>query len=207
MIFKIPDKGEGAGEGDAGWTKRPTGAFRSAASRAISTYSSRHRRRARRPHRRHHQHREAKGITIYPIQSPVLQRFDEQPERWIDVRWDLDEANKSRFMARIMINALNEPGTLAKLAQTIGRCRCQHPHAQHRQVATDFHRDGLGCRSLGSAPAGTERCIPMQNCPRQHAFGSDDKLFRLDRTDLKNCAAVIYDDEVKAKVMKGVTTQ
>ncbi len=25
----------------------------------------------------------------------ALQRFDEQPDRWIDVRWDLDEANKS----------------------------------------------------------------------------------------------------------------
>jgi hypothetical protein len=43
--------------------------------------------------------------------------------------------------------------------------------------------------------------------PKAARFGSDDKLFRLDRTDLKDCAAVIYDDEVKAKVLKGVTTQ
>ncbi|MGO7287638.1 bifunctional (p)ppGpp synthetase/guanosine-3',5'-bis(diphosphate) 3'-pyrophosphohydrolase, partial [Rhizobium ruizarguesonis] len=62
---------------------------------------------------------QGKGITIYPIQSPSLQRFDDQPDRWIDVRWDLDEANKSRFMARIMVNGLNEPGTLAKVAQTV----------------------------------------------------------------------------------------
>ncbi|MBW6420640.1 bifunctional (p)ppGpp synthetase/guanosine-3',5'-bis(diphosphate) 3'-pyrophosphohydrolase [Rhizobium sp. XQZ8] len=62
-----------------------------------------------------------KGITIYPIQAPALQRFDDQPERWIDVRWDLDEANKSRFLAKIAVNTLNEPGTLATVAQTVAR--------------------------------------------------------------------------------------
>ncbi|MDE1159239.1 MAG: bifunctional (p)ppGpp synthetase/guanosine-3',5'-bis(diphosphate) 3'-pyrophosphohydrolase [Neorhizobium sp.] len=61
------------------------------------------------------------GITIYPIQAPALQKFDDQPESWIDVRWDLDEANKARFPARIEVNTLNEPGTLATVAQTIGR--------------------------------------------------------------------------------------
>jgi guanosine-3',5'-bis(diphosphate) 3'-pyrophosphohydrolase len=34
------------------------------------------------------------GITIYPIQSPSLTAFDDQPERWIDVRWDIDEGAK-----------------------------------------------------------------------------------------------------------------
>ncbi|WP_105381994.1 RelA/SpoT family protein [Neorhizobium alkalisoli] len=62
-----------------------------------------------------------KAITIYPIQASALQRFDDQPERWIDVRWDLDEANKSRFSAKIEVNTLNEPGTLATVTQTIAR--------------------------------------------------------------------------------------
>ncbi|MBB3963801.1 RelA/SpoT family protein [Rhizobium metallidurans] len=80
----------------------------------------------------------AKGITIYPIQSPVLQRFDEQPDRWIDVRWDLDEANKSRFMARILVNALNEPGTLAKLARTVADVDVNIRVLNTVRVATDF---------------------------------------------------------------------
>ncbi|KQV63898.1 bifunctional (p)ppGpp synthetase/guanosine-3',5'-bis(diphosphate) 3'-pyrophosphohydrolase [Rhizobium sp. Root1220] len=79
-----------------------------------------------------------KGITIYPIQSPTLQRFDDQPDRWIDVRWDLDEANKSRFMARIMVNALNEPGTLAKLAQTVAGVDVNIRVFNTVRVATDF---------------------------------------------------------------------
>jgi GTP diphosphokinase / guanosine-3',5'-bis(diphosphate) 3'-diphosphatase len=61
-----------------------------------------------------------KGITIYPIQAPALQKFDDEPERWIDVRWDLDEANKSRFLAKLAVNTINEPGTLATVAKTIG---------------------------------------------------------------------------------------
>src|SRR5271154_5497018 len=40
------------------------------------------------------------GITIYPIQSPALKEFEDQPERWLDVRWDVDEKAPQRFPAR-----------------------------------------------------------------------------------------------------------
>ena len=60
-----------------------------------------------------------KGITIYPIQSPALTAFDEQPDRWVDVRWDIDEAMHERFPARITLSAINEPGSLAEIAETI----------------------------------------------------------------------------------------
>ena len=59
------------------------------------------------------------GITIYPIQSPVLKEFEDTPERWLDVRWDTDERTPQRFPARIAIQSLNEPGTLAQIAQVI----------------------------------------------------------------------------------------
>jgi guanosine-3',5'-bis(diphosphate) 3'-pyrophosphohydrolase len=59
------------------------------------------------------------GITIFPIQSPSLQAFDDQPERWIDVRWDIDENSKERFPARIAVTAINAPGSLAEIAQVV----------------------------------------------------------------------------------------
>jgi GTP diphosphokinase / guanosine-3',5'-bis(diphosphate) 3'-diphosphatase len=59
------------------------------------------------------------GITIYPIQSPSLTAFDDQPERWIDVRWDIDEDTKERFPARISVTAINAPGSLAEIAQIV----------------------------------------------------------------------------------------
>ena len=60
------------------------------------------------------------GITIYPIHSPALCRFDDEPERWVDVRWDISENSTERFPARIRVSALNEPGTLATIAEVIG---------------------------------------------------------------------------------------
>jgi hypothetical protein len=43
--------------------------------------------------------------------------------------------------------------------------------------------------------------------PEKARFGSDDKIFRVDRTDLKNCVPVIYDEDIKAKVMRGTITR
>ena len=59
------------------------------------------------------------GVTIYPIQSPALAAFDNEPERWLDVRWDLDDKVPQRFPARIRLNSINEPGSLAQVTTTI----------------------------------------------------------------------------------------
>ncbi len=59
------------------------------------------------------------GITIYPIQSPSLALFDNEPDRWLDVRWDLDERSAQRFPARIHLHSINEPGSLALITQII----------------------------------------------------------------------------------------
>jgi (p)ppGpp synthase/HD superfamily hydrolase len=62
------------------------------------------------------------GITIYPIQSPALKDFEDTPDRWLDVRWDVDPEDEGiphRFPARIALQSVNEPGTLAQIAQVI----------------------------------------------------------------------------------------
>ena len=59
------------------------------------------------------------GITIYPIQSPALKEFEDQPERWLDVRWDVDDKAPQRFPAQLAVQSVNEPGTLAQIAQVI----------------------------------------------------------------------------------------
>ncbi|WP_232631229.1 RelA/SpoT family protein [Methylobacterium sp. Leaf118] len=58
------------------------------------------------------------GVTIYPIQSAALAAFDNEPERWLDVRWDVD-GSQERFPAKIALESINEPGTLAQIAQVI----------------------------------------------------------------------------------------
>jgi RelA/SpoT family (p)ppGpp synthetase len=59
------------------------------------------------------------GITIYPIQSPALKDFEEEPERWLDVRWDTEDAVPRRFPARLLVQNVNEPGSLAQVATVI----------------------------------------------------------------------------------------
>jgi guanosine-3',5'-bis(diphosphate) 3'-pyrophosphohydrolase len=59
------------------------------------------------------------GVTIYPIQSPALAAFDNEPDRWLDVRWEIDPEAPQRFPARLELQSINEPGTLAQIAQVI----------------------------------------------------------------------------------------
>jgi len=58
------------------------------------------------------------GIRIFQIHSPKLKDYEH--ERWIDVTWDVDPDHPERFPAKIAITTLNEPGTLAQIAQVIG---------------------------------------------------------------------------------------
>jgi GTP pyrophosphokinase len=58
------------------------------------------------------------GVRIFQIHSPRLKDHEHEP--WIDVTWDVDPDNPDRFPARIVVTALNEPGTLAQIAQEIG---------------------------------------------------------------------------------------
>jgi len=39
--------------------------------------------------------------------------------------------------------------------------------------------------------------------PKAARFGSDDKLFRLDRADLKACLGLVFDEDIKAKILSG----
>jgi len=59
------------------------------------------------------------GITIYPIQSEALKAFEDEPERWLDVRWDVDDKTPQRFPAQLAVQSVNSPGTLAQIAQVI----------------------------------------------------------------------------------------
>ncbi|GJD95960.1 RelA/SpoT family protein [Methylobacterium iners] len=59
------------------------------------------------------------GVTIYPIQSAALAAFDNEPARWLDVRWDVEAGTTERFPAKLALQSINEPGVLAQIAQVI----------------------------------------------------------------------------------------
>ncbi len=59
------------------------------------------------------------GITVYPIHALALAEFENQPERWLDVHWEVDPERPRQFPARIHIHAINEPGSLAQVTGVI----------------------------------------------------------------------------------------
>jgi guanosine-3',5'-bis(diphosphate) 3'-pyrophosphohydrolase len=95
------------------------------------------------------------GITIYPIQSQALREFEDQPDRWLDVRWDEGEDKPQRFPARITVQSVNEPGTLAQIAQVI---------AEH-----DGNIDNV--RMTRNSPDFTEMLIDLEVYDLKHLNG------------------------------------
>jgi guanosine-3',5'-bis(diphosphate) 3'-pyrophosphohydrolase len=79
------------------------------------------------------------GITIYPIHSLALKEYDDQPERWLDVRWE-EDAEPQRFPAQIAVNARNEPGSLAQVAAVIGEHGGNIDNIRMGGKTADFHR-------------------------------------------------------------------
>ncbi len=82
---------------------------------------------------------EGEGITIYPIQSPALTAFEDQPAQWLDVRWDIDANDPVRFPAQIAIYSFNEPGSLARIAQTISDNDGNIDNIRMARRTSDFH--------------------------------------------------------------------
>jgi RelA/SpoT family (p)ppGpp synthetase len=78
------------------------------------------------------------GITIYPIQSRALSEFEDEPERWLDLRWDSDEAVPQRFPARIVVQSRNEPGSLAQITQVIAEHDGNIDNIRMNRRAPDF---------------------------------------------------------------------
>jgi guanosine-3',5'-bis(diphosphate) 3'-pyrophosphohydrolase len=78
------------------------------------------------------------GITIYPIQSAALADFEDKPEHWLDVRWDSEESVPSRFPARIAIQSVNEPGSLAQITQVIAEHDGNIDNIRMARRAPDF---------------------------------------------------------------------
>ncbi len=79
------------------------------------------------------------GLTIYPIHAKSLKQFEEEPDRWIDLAWDIKEPETDRFPARITVTALNEVGTLAEVAKVIGDHDGNISNLQMARRAPDFY--------------------------------------------------------------------
>ncbi|MBV6656396.1 MAG: bifunctional (p)ppGpp synthetase/guanosine-3',5'-bis(diphosphate) 3'-pyrophosphohydrolase [Devosiaceae bacterium] len=79
------------------------------------------------------------GVTVYPIHARALAAYENTPERWLDVRWDIDPAADRRFEARLKATTINEPGSLAEVSTIIGKHDANIDNLVMARRGQDFH--------------------------------------------------------------------
>jgi len=57
---------------------------------------------------------------------------------WLDVRWDLDAANKALYPTQLQVTTLNEPGALGVVATTIGENSANIDNVVFTPSGSDF---------------------------------------------------------------------
>ena len=61
-----------------------------------------------------------KGVTIHTIDCDTLEQYADQPERWLDIAWDV-EYSGDVHTGRITLVVLNEPGSLGNVSTVIAK--------------------------------------------------------------------------------------
>ena len=90
------------------------------------------------------------GVTIYPIQSPSLAAFDNEPDRWIDVRWDLESGSAATLPGAHQA-AVDQRAWIAR-ADHAGdrRSRRQYRQRVHETAHAGLHRHDHRSRRCGT---------------------------------------------------------
>ncbi len=61
-----------------------------------------------------------KGVTVHTIDCDTLASFQDTPERWVDIAWDVAD-NTENLLGRLHVIVANEPGSLGSLSTVIGK--------------------------------------------------------------------------------------
>ena len=61
-----------------------------------------------------------KGVAVHTIDCKVLEKFADEPERWLDISWG-DAAEDTPHVGRLKVMLANEPGALGDLSNLIAR--------------------------------------------------------------------------------------
>ncbi|QPH54432.1 RelA/SpoT family protein [Pontivivens ytuae] len=60
-----------------------------------------------------------RGVEVHSIDCPTLVDFEDQPERWVDLRWGVGES-LGTHAARLCVTMANDAGVLGRLCSLIG---------------------------------------------------------------------------------------
>ena len=77
------------------------------------------------------------GVIVYPIGAPALSEFESQPERWVDLSWDI-VSERTFFLARIKLTLAHEVGVLAAITALIAEYQSNIDHLDLIQSDLNF---------------------------------------------------------------------
>ncbi len=61
-----------------------------------------------------------KGVAVHTIDCETLKRFNDEPERWLDITWG-DANDEHMHLGRLKVILNNEPGALGDLSNIIAK--------------------------------------------------------------------------------------
>jgi len=62
-----------------------------------------------------------KGVTIHTIDCESLEQFADNPERWLDLSWNVEPEDKDVHLGRISVVMANEPNSLGNITIVIAK--------------------------------------------------------------------------------------
>jgi len=78
-----------------------------------------------------------KGVTVHTIDCETLENFQDTPERWIDIAWDVTN-DETPHLGRLHLVVANEPGSLGSLSTIIGKNSGNISNLKITSRSTDF---------------------------------------------------------------------
>jgi len=79
-----------------------------------------------------------KGVTIHTIDCHELEGLGDQPERWVDVSWDVGQEDATIHVGRVNLTLLNSPGSLGTVSNLIAKNNGNISNLKIINRSTDF---------------------------------------------------------------------
>ncbi len=69
-----------------------------------------------------------KGVTIHTMDCPVLKKYEDEPERWLDIEWNDDVQSDKYYPVRLHIVIADKPSALATVSTTVSKYNSNISH-------------------------------------------------------------------------------
>lgn len=69
-----------------------------------------------------------KGVTIHAMDCPVLKKYEDEPERWLDIEWNDNIQSDKYYPVRLHVVIADKPSALATVSTTVSKYNSNISH-------------------------------------------------------------------------------